>query len=115
VRAASSRAAAVDFVHARAVLMHVPVDRELLVRMVSWLRPNGWLLLEEPDFGIWLGDADPVWALGPKAWHGAFPEGSLSRGGGCSASCRGAGSPTSPPTPRSTSSGRGRRWPSSIS
>jgi SAM-dependent methyltransferase len=69
-----------DFVHARAVLMHVPADGELLARMVSWLRPDGWLLLEEPDFGMWLGDADPVWALGPKAWHGAFPEGSLSRG-----------------------------------
>ena len=48
--------------------------------MVSWLRPGGWLLLEEPDFGMWLVDADPVWATHPDAWHQTFPNGSLSRG-----------------------------------
>jgi hypothetical protein len=48
--------------------------------MVSWLRPGGWLLLEEPDFGMWLADADPVWASHPEAWHRTFPAGSLSRG-----------------------------------
>jgi trans-aconitate methyltransferase len=69
-----------DFVHARAVLMHVPDDPEILRRMVSWLRPGGWLLLEEPDFGMWLADADPVWASHPEAWHRTFPAGSLSRG-----------------------------------
>jgi ubiquinone/menaquinone biosynthesis C-methylase UbiE len=69
-----------DLVHARAVLMHVPADPGLLRRMVSWLRPGGWLLLEEPDFGMWLGDADPLWATHPNAWQEAFPNGSLSRG-----------------------------------
>jgi trans-aconitate methyltransferase len=47
-----------DLVHTRAVLMHVPDDSDLLPRMVSWLAPGGWMLLEEPDFGMWLGDAD---------------------------------------------------------
>lgn len=69
-----------DLVHTRAVLMHVPDDLEVLRRMVSWLRPGGWLLLEEPDFGMWLADADPVWATHPEAWHRTFPSGSLSRG-----------------------------------
>ncbi len=69
-----------DLVHARAVLMHVPVDAGLLARMVSWLRPGGWLLLEEPDFGMWCGDADPLWASHPESWHRAFPNGSLARG-----------------------------------
>lgn len=69
-----------DLIHARAVLMHVPDDPEILRRMVSWLRPGGWLLLEEPDFGMWLADADPVWATHPDAWHHTFPNGSLSRG-----------------------------------
>jgi SAM-dependent methyltransferase len=69
-----------DLVHARAVLMHVPDDLETLRRMASWLRPDGWLLLEEPDFGMWLADADPVWATHPDAWHQTFPNGSLSRG-----------------------------------
>jgi ubiquinone/menaquinone biosynthesis C-methylase UbiE len=69
-----------DVVHARAVLMHVPDDLDVLRRMVSWLVPGGWLLLEEPDFGMWLADADPVWASHPPAWHATFPEGSVSRG-----------------------------------
>jgi len=69
-----------DLVHTRAVLMHIPADRELLRRIVSWLEPGGWLLLEEPDFGMWLADADPVWALHPEAQQKAFPNMSLSRG-----------------------------------
>ncbi len=69
-----------DLIHTRALLMHIPDDLGILRRMVSWLRPGGWLLLEEPDFGMWLADADPVWATHPDAWHRAFPAGSLSRG-----------------------------------
>src|SRR6476646_10802992 len=69
-----------DLIHARAVLMHIPDDPDVLRRMVSWLRPGGWLLLEEPDFGMWLADADPVWATHPDAWHRTVPAGSLSRG-----------------------------------
>jgi SAM-dependent methyltransferase len=69
-----------DLVHTRAVLMHIRTDRGLLRRMVSWLRPGGWLLLEEPDFGMWLADADPLWAMHPEAAKKAFPNLSLSRG-----------------------------------
>jgi SAM-dependent methyltransferase len=69
-----------DLVHARAVLMHLPDDLEMLQRIASWLAPDGWLLLEEPDFGMWLADTDPVWATHPDAWHRTFPSGSLSRG-----------------------------------
>lgn len=69
-----------DLVHTRAVLMHVPDDPELLPRMVSWLRPGGWLLLEEPDFGMWLADADPVWRTHPNSFSRTFPSGSVSRG-----------------------------------
>jgi SAM-dependent methyltransferase len=69
-----------DLVHARAVLMHIAADDGLLLRLISWLRPDGWLLLEEPDFCFWLGDADPLWAARPEAWHRAFPSGSVSRG-----------------------------------
>jgi ubiquinone/menaquinone biosynthesis C-methylase UbiE len=69
-----------DLVHARAVLMHVPADSRLLERIATWLRPGGWLLLEEPDFGMWQADSDPVWATHPEAWHRAYPNGSLSRG-----------------------------------
>jgi hypothetical protein len=38
------------------------------------------LLLEEPDFGMWIGDADPVWAGGPQTTQVAFPNMTLSQG-----------------------------------
>ncbi len=43
--------------------------------------PSGWrLLLEKPDFDMWLADADPESAMHPDAWHQTFQAGSLSRG-----------------------------------
>jgi SAM-dependent methyltransferase len=69
-----------DLVHARAVLMHLPDDPSVLRRMRSWLTPGGWLLLEEPDFGLWLGDGDHLWAKHPPAAQQTFPSLSLSRG-----------------------------------
>jgi SAM-dependent methyltransferase len=69
-----------DLVHARAVLMHIPDDLDILRRMASWLRPGGWLLLEEPDFGMWVADADALWSSHPDGWHHTFPSGSLGRG-----------------------------------
>ena len=38
------------------------------------------MLVEDADFGMWLGDADPIWAAHPRAWHEAFPNGSLMQG-----------------------------------
>jgi SAM-dependent methyltransferase len=69
-----------DLVHTRAVLMHISPTVELLQRMVTWLAPGGWLVLEEPDFGMWIGDADPVWATAPQTAHVAFPSLALSEG-----------------------------------
>jgi trans-aconitate methyltransferase len=37
-----------DLVHARSVLAHIGDRPALLRRMRDWLRPGGWLLLEEP-------------------------------------------------------------------
>jgi SAM-dependent methyltransferase len=69
-----------DLVHARAVLMHVAERMATLTRMVSWLAPGGWLLIEDADFGMWQADYDPLWSGHPLAWHEAFPHGSLSQG-----------------------------------
>jgi len=41
--------AAFDLVHARLVLMHVPERERALARMVSALKPGGWLVAEEYD------------------------------------------------------------------
>jgi SAM-dependent methyltransferase len=43
--------AAFDLVHARALLEHIPAREDVLKRMVSALRPGGWLLVEDVDFG----------------------------------------------------------------
>jgi trans-aconitate methyltransferase len=69
-----------DLVHARAVLMHIPDRMAVLDRMVSWLAPRGWLLVEDCDFGMWQADFDSIWAAHPGAWHEAFPNGSQSQG-----------------------------------
>jgi len=39
-----------DLVHARYVLIHLPDYDRAIQRMVSSVRPGGWLALEEPDF-----------------------------------------------------------------
>ncbi len=43
--------AAFDLVHARAVLVHLPDRQQVLKRLVAALRPGGWLLIEDVDFG----------------------------------------------------------------
>lgn len=39
-----------DLVHARYVLIHIPDFQVALSRMVSLLKPGGWIVVEEPDF-----------------------------------------------------------------
>jgi len=43
--------AAFDVIHARAVIEHVADREQVIKRLVAALRPGGWLLLEEVDFG----------------------------------------------------------------
>jgi SAM-dependent methyltransferase len=43
--------AAFDLAHARAVLDHIPDRQRALERMISAVRPGGWLVLEGGDFG----------------------------------------------------------------
>jgi SAM-dependent methyltransferase len=42
---------AFDLVHGRAVLEHIPERHDVLARLVTALRPGGWLLVEDVDFG----------------------------------------------------------------
>jgi SAM-dependent methyltransferase len=71
---------AFDLVHTRDVLMHISPSVDLLQRIVTWLAPGGWLVLEEPDFGMWIGDTDPVWATSPQSTQAAFPSLALAQG-----------------------------------
>lgn len=39
-----------DLIHTRYVLIHIPEFREVLTKLLKMLKPNGWLVFEEPDF-----------------------------------------------------------------
>ena len=80
IRTDSFAPSSFDLIHTRAVLMHISPSVDLLRRIVTWLAPGGWLVLEEPDFGMWIGDADPVWATSPATTQAAFPSLALSQG-----------------------------------
>ena len=80
IRTGTFPAGSFDLIHTRAVLMHVSPGVDLLRRVVTWLAPGGWLVLEEPDFGMWIGDADPVWATSPPTTHAAFPSLAMGQG-----------------------------------
>lgn len=43
--------ASFDLIHARAVLIHIRERQAALARLVAALRPGGWLLIEDVDFG----------------------------------------------------------------
>jgi SAM-dependent methyltransferase len=42
---------AFDLAHARAVLEHLPAREQALARMVAAVRPGGWVVVEDIDFG----------------------------------------------------------------
>jgi SAM-dependent methyltransferase len=48
--------AAFDLVHARFLLLHLAEPQQALRRMVSALKPGGWLLAEEADFATFVPD-----------------------------------------------------------
>jgi SAM-dependent methyltransferase len=48
--------AAFDLIHARAVLIHLPERERVLARLVSALKPGGWLVAEELDSASLLPD-----------------------------------------------------------
>ncbi len=39
-----------DLIHARYVLIHIPDYEKAFRKMMSLLKPGGWIVLEEPDF-----------------------------------------------------------------
>jgi ubiquinone/menaquinone biosynthesis C-methylase UbiE len=64
-----------DLVHARAVLTFLPQPAEAVIRMVTALKPGGWLMLEEPDYVSAIHDPtmEPAAAaLSKKGWDAVF-------------------------------------------
>lgn len=49
-----------DLVAIRALLHHLPERRAVITRMVRWLKPGGWLFVQEPDFY-------PTWTVEPPS------------------------------------------------
>jgi 2-polyprenyl-3-methyl-5-hydroxy-6-metoxy-1,4-benzoquinol methylase len=64
VRTGELEPAAYDFLHCRALLMHLPEPIAVLDRMAAALRPGGLLLAEEGDYGLlaYNGHPDAQWA-----------------------------------------------------
>lgn len=49
-----------DLVAVRALLHHLPERRTVVARMARWLKPGGWLFVQEPDFY-------PTWTVEPPS------------------------------------------------
>jgi SAM-dependent methyltransferase len=62
-----------DLVHTRLVLMHIPERRRALERIVSLLRPGGWLVVEELDWMAVRSDSRPERVALFRAFRDALP------------------------------------------
>jgi SAM-dependent methyltransferase len=65
-------AGSIDLIHTRAVLSHIPERARAIERMISWLAPGGWLVLEELD---WIAStaAHSSWDAMLSAYDRALP------------------------------------------
>lgn len=73
VRSEDFPAQCFDLIHTRAVLFHLPARVDVMRRMVSWLKPGGWLLVEEADCYAGLASPNQPWV---KFWqaYDAIPQ-----------------------------------------
>lgn len=53
-------AASLDVVHVRALLCHLPEREDILTRLATWVRPGGWLVIEDVSLQPSLGTANPL-------------------------------------------------------
>lgn len=52
--------ASFDVVHARALLCHLPQREDILTRAITWLRPGGWLVIEDVSLQPSLKTSHPL-------------------------------------------------------
>jgi SAM-dependent methyltransferase len=62
-----------DLIHTRLVLMHIPERERAIERMVSLLRPGGWLVVEELDWMAVVSDGNPERVELFQAFNEALP------------------------------------------
>jgi SAM-dependent methyltransferase len=79
IRSDTFPAGSFDLIHTSGAHAHIS-QHGTAATDSHWLAPGGWLVLEEPDFGMWIGDADPLWATSPQTTQVAFPSLALSQG-----------------------------------
>ncbi|MGY2270776.1 MULTISPECIES: class I SAM-dependent methyltransferase [Pseudomonas] len=53
-------AASFDVVHVRALLCHLPEREDILTRAATWVRPGGWLVIEDVSLRPSLSTANPL-------------------------------------------------------
>jgi SAM-dependent methyltransferase len=62
VRVDGFPAGAFDLIHTRLVLVHLSDRLSVMKRIVDWLAPGGWVLLEEIDIAAGLASPHRLWA-----------------------------------------------------
>lgn len=73
-------AESLDLIHTRCVLMDVHDRRRALQRMADWLRPGGWLVVEELDWMAALSDPDRDRVALFEALRAAMPDTNVESG-----------------------------------
>nr|WP_249043043.1 class I SAM-dependent methyltransferase [Pseudomonas gessardii] len=87
-------AASFDVVHARALLCHLGEREDILTRAATWVRPGGWLVIEDVSLRPSLRTANPVFRKVAQAgitlleqtigsdmlWADTLPDGLRDRG-----------------------------------
>ena len=63
-----------DLIAIRALLHHLPERRAVVSRMARWLKPGGWLFVQEPDFyPTWTVEPPPKSISGSSSLNGRNP------------------------------------------
>jgi SAM-dependent methyltransferase len=88
-----------DLIAIRALLHHLPERRAVVSKVAGWLRPGGYLLIQEPDFyPTWTVEPPPRNSSGSNSFTGRRPTRStITSGAKFPRGCKQRAWPISPP------------------
>ena len=72
IRSGAPERAAFDLVHARALVEHIPDHQTAVGHLLAAVRPGGWVLIEDVDFGVPMAAALARYTSPPE--HGPIIE-----------------------------------------